>query len=262
MASAYQSFAVAHLNAAARVSLSAAIAMLWLTAGHGQTRPVDLELVLAIDTSASVDAREYALQVDGLVAAFQNPEVVAAIEALGQAGIAVCVTQWSSAGQNRVALDWMPLRTRVDAEAFAQQLADMPRYYIDGGTALGAAIVFAGRLFDNNAWDGNRRVIDVSGDGKDNEAHGVRVARDGAAAAGITINGLAILNEDFVLDRYYRDYVIAGPAAFVVAAADYQAFAAAVRTKLIREIAGLPVAADDPPDHRARHADLGGLPRP
>ena len=233
--------------AACRTALRAAVLVLSLTAADVLAQPVDLELVLAIDTSPSVDRGEYALQVKGFADAFRSAGVVAAIEAVGQAGIAVCVTQWSSAGQNRLALDWTTLNSAAHAQAFATRLAAMPRYHVAGETAIGAAIAFAIRLLDTNTLERNRRIIDISGDGESNQGVSLSWARERAVAAGITINGLAILNEYRWLDRYYRETVIEGPSAFVITAADYDAFAEAIRAKFVREIGGVPVAADDPP---------------
>jgi len=208
--------------------------------------PVDLELILAIDVSGSVDLDEARLQREGYVAAFRHPDVIRAIES-GQFGqIAVLYTEWAGRLENRVVLDWRLVRDRESAEAFAEALAAAP---ISRGrrTSISAAIDFAVPRFGTADFEGLRRVIDLSGDGPNNDGGEVVPARDRAIEAGIVINGLPIINERQYtwglpnlkeLDAYYRDCVVGGPGAFHIVAEDFHSFASAIRRKLVLEIAG------------------------
>jgi len=197
---------------------------------------VELELVLAVDASSSVDSQEFALQMQGIASAFRDPAVLAALRAVD--GVAVTLMQWSSTNRQAVVVPWTLLRGDADAGAFAGALERAPRRVRSGGTSIAAALDAAHREIAGNAYQGRRQVIDLSGDGRANMGARPSRARDRIAAAGVTINGLAILNEEPTLDRYYADYVIAGPRAFLMTAVDYQSFAQAIRRKLIREITG------------------------
>ncbi len=209
--------------------------------------PVDLELVLAVDTSSSVSAEEFDLQMRGLAEAFRSPAVVQAIRAAGDLGLAVSLVQWSDARKQTLAIDWVMVTDDASAARFSEEIENTPRFLIGGGTALGGALSFSMRQFETSGYQGRRKVIDVSGDGRTNQgAHPSRV-RDKAVAAGITVNGLAILNEDLYVDRYYLYNVIGGTCAFVMTATDYEDFAEAILAKLIKEIAGVPIAARPPP---------------
>ncbi|MCG8356779.1 MAG: DUF1194 domain-containing protein [Kiloniellales bacterium] len=208
-------------------------------------RLVDLELILAVDVSSSVDAAEFDLQMQGLAAAFRDPAVLAAIRATGGRGIAVSLIQWSAGGDQTIAVDWTAVRDRASADLFADRLARTPRLILGGDTSIKGAIRYAARQFEQNGFAGLRQVIDISGDGGaivTLETAMPDKARDGAVAQGITINGLAILDEVPHLQAYYRDYVIGGAGAFVMVASDYQDFAAAMLEKLVREISDRPVA--------------------
>ncbi|MGK7344731.1 MAG: DUF1194 domain-containing protein, partial [Candidatus Nitrospinota bacterium M3_3B_026] len=223
--------------------LSALPAALALAAGApARAGPVDLELVLAVDASSSVDRSEFDLQMQGLAGAFRDPKVQAAIEAAGDLGIAVTLVQWSGARRQEVAVPWTRVADAGAAEALAERIATTPRFVIGGGTALGSAMAFALGRFRDNGFDGRRRVIDVSGDGRANQGRLPGQVRDEAVGAGVTVNGVAILNEERALDRYYRDNVIGGTAAFLLTAADYEDFARAIVAKLVRELSGVPVA--------------------
>jgi hypothetical protein len=206
-------------------------------------RPVDLELVLAVDASSSVSASEFELQIQGLAQAFRDPRILQAIRATGELGVAVSLVQWSDHRKQFLAVDWTLVVDPDGAIAFADKVADTPRFVIGGGTAIGDVLNFAMRLLDGNDFEGRRRVIDVSGDGRANQGAEPARLRDQAVALGITINGLAILNEDSTVADYYRDQVIGGDGAFVVTANDYESYAQAILTKLLREIAGALVAA-------------------
>ena len=206
-------------------------------------RPVDLELVLAVDASSSVSAMEFELQIQGLAQAFRDPRVLQAIRAAGDLGVAVSLVQWSDHRKQFLAVDWTLVADPDGAAAFADEVADTPRFVIGGGTAIGGVLNFAMRSLDGNDFQGRRRVIDVSGDGRANQGAEPARLRDQAVARGITINGLAILNEDLTVADYYRAQVIGGAGAFVMSANDYESYALAILTKLLREIAGALVAA-------------------
>lgn len=207
--------------------------------------PVAIELVLAVDASGSVDAAEFDLQMRGLANAFRDPDVVAAIRGAGSGGVAVALVQWSGPGHQLVVVDWITVFDASSARHFADRIEAAGRQ-IHGETSITHALRFCMQLFGTNGFSGRRKVIDVSGDGPTNFGFPPDAMRDLAAAAGITINGLAIVNEWPDLDRYYRDHVIGGPGAFVVTAGDYQDFATAIRLKLIQEIRGVPLALEMP----------------
>ncbi len=204
---------------------------------------VDLELVLAVDASSSVSAQEFDLQIKGLAEAFRTQEVLAAVQASGDLGIAVSMVQWSDNRKQTMAVDWSLIRSEAQALALADAIEATPRYLVGGGTAIGGALKYAIRQFENNGFAGRRQVIDVSGDGRTNQGSQPKHQRDRAVELGITINGLAILNEDPTIDNYYYLNVIGGTGAFVLTANDYESYALAILSKLIREIAAVPVAA-------------------
>lgn len=209
--------------------------------------PVDLQLVLAVDASSSVDFDEFNLMANGLAHAFRDERVKQAISSGALGAIAVTVVQWASAGTNaqHVSVPWQLVDGPDASEVLADKLQMMPRDVDGGGTSIGNAIRYSMQQFSVGPYRGLRQVIDVSGDGIDNGVDPVRPARDDAVAQGITINGLAILNEEKNLDRHYQDYVIGGPGAFVIDAADYADFARAILQKLIREISDVPIAQID-----------------
>lgn len=208
---------------------------------------VDLELVLAVDVSLSVDSEEAQLQRQGYVQAFRDPLVVDAIGGGILGRIAVTYFEWANSAHTHLVVDWTLVDSPAAAERFATALAARrpgPAHY----TSISGAIDFGAELFQDNGFEGTRQVIDVSGDGPNNWGDLVTQARDRAVAQGITINGLPILDRSSGpfsrynipnLDLYYRDCVIGGPAAFIVVAEDFKAFASAIRRKLILEIAGL-----------------------
>ncbi|MDX5359755.1 MAG: DUF1194 domain-containing protein [Alphaproteobacteria bacterium] len=216
-----------------RASLLAA--GLWVAPAAAE-EPVALELVLALDTSESVNAEEFALQARGLAAAFAHPRVQQAIARAGDGGVAIAVTQWAGLGEQTVSIPWTHLRGEADADALAARLAGLERAYLAGGTGIAAALTHAAALFEGNGFAGERLVIDISGDGRENRGGDVAGVRDAIVARGIGINGLPILNEDRFLYYYYRGNVIGGPGAFAEIANDYNDFANAIVEKLVREI--------------------------
>jgi len=221
-----------------------------VVAALGQSAPagaraVELELVLGVDTSMSVGADEFALQMAGYAAAFRHPEVLQAIRG-SNGGIAVTLVQWADSYQQAVSIDWTWVGDLASAAVLADRIARVGRRFVGPGTALAAALAYCLDRFEGNGFEGVRRTVDISGDGRDNRGPRVTLVRALAMTSGITVNGLAILNDEPFLDRYYERQVIVGPDAFVVAAADYQDFAAAIVKKLVREIAGPQIARAPP----------------
>lgn len=211
-----------------------------------ERRQVDLELALMIDVSASVSDEEFALQVEGLAAALSSPEVLDAIAISARRGIAVAVMQWSNAENQRLAVDWTFLRDEASTLEMAARIQAMPRMIQGGHTAISNALAFGLQELEINRFEGLRRVIDLSGDGRNNDGFRLASTREEVLARGITINGLPILNELPFLDRYFRDYVIGGAGAFYVVAEDYPDFAYAMVRKLVREISASPISRGPP----------------
>jgi Protein of unknown function (DUF1194) len=223
----------------ARLALAVLLAGIGpLGQARARAEPVDLELVLGVDTSMSVASDEFALQMAGYARAFRHPEVLRAIESAGGNGIAVSLVQWADSAQQAVSIGWTRVGDPASAAAFADRIGATGRRFTGPGTALATALGFCLRLFDGNGFEGRRQVVDLSGDGRDNRGPKVTLIRDRALATGVTVNGLAIVSDEPFLDRYYERQLIAGPDAFVVAAADYRDFADAIVKKLVREIAG------------------------
>jgi hypothetical protein len=208
--------------------------------------PVDLELVLAVDASGSVNDREFELQTHGLAEAFRDPEVQAALQAPGRRGIAVTLMQWSGQFQQVVSVDWTLVHDPPSAIAFARRTEATERRFT-AETGIANALAFGIRLLEQNRFTGGRRVIDISGDGEANSGGAPDPVRDAAAAARITINGLAILDEIPTLNLYYADHVIGGPDAFLIVAKDSRDFTRAIRQKLLREIQSAPLARREAP---------------
>jgi hypothetical protein len=206
---------------------------------------VDLELVLAVDISLSMDSEEQRLQRDGHVEAIRHPEVIAAIRDGLHGRIALTYMQWAGSASQEVLVSWSLIDGTDSAEAFAERLAAVPLRRARR-TSISSALHFAHGLFDGSGFRGLRRVVDVSGDGANNQGIPVPDARDRLVEQGIVINGLAIMIsrpglEDFFhlvnLEEYFEDCVIGGPGAFVMRITDQNQFAAAIRSKMILEIA-------------------------
>ena len=218
---------------------------------HAQNTAVELELVLAVDTSASVDNKEYRLQMNGVAQAFRDPDVIDAIESFGQSGIAVAMIHWSERAARVTA--WSHIKDRNASFRYAARIEAIPRTKLGVTTSIGTALAFAENEIATNGFDGRRRSIDVSGDGKNNSGLPLWVQRSRVIISGITINGLAILDQDPFLKRYYRNHVIGGNGAFVKTAVDFEDFARAFRAKLLREIRAL-ISRKSPPVSSARLA--------
>ena len=214
-------------------------------AARAQT-PVAIELVLAVDTSLSVDDDEFALQMQGIARAFRTPEIIALI---GQRrGVAVTLFQWSSEVDPRFVIPWRLLHEPASVLAFADQVEQAAREPSRGFTAMGRAIDFAIELIANNPVAGQELKIDVSADGRNNTGPLPTAARKRASALGIAINGLPILVDTYSLDTYFREKVIAGPGAFVEIATDYDDFARVFLRKLRRELTSFVSRTGPPPD--------------
>lgn len=211
---------------------------------------VDLELVLAADISDSMDQDEQRLQRNGYAEAFRDTEIINAITAGPRGRIAVTFIEWGDLARPRVVVPWHVIDGSDAAKAFAEKL-ERSRIGRRGRTSISGALSFGAHLIENNDYRGDRRVIDVSGDGPNNQGRPVDAARDSVVARGIVINGLPILiklnnpRDPFgsgfdkrVLDIYYRDCVIGGPGAFMVPIRSRAELAEGIRYKLLLEIAG------------------------
>lgn len=219
------------------LALTAALLMVAPSAAaQAPSIPVALELVLAVDTSASVDRHEFEMQVKGISQAFAHPEVIAAIESLGKAGMAVTMVQWSGPESSAAVLPFHHVYDQRTAKAFGFLVSLTHRRSTAGTTAMAHAVQLSAELMEANEFEGDRQVIDVSGDGRNNTPPDVEITRDQVVRRGFTINGLAILSDDPRLDFYYRNSLIGGKDAFVEVAKGYDEFARAIRQKLIREI--------------------------
>jgi hypothetical protein len=235
------------------VSFAAGVAFATIAVLPAVTRAetADVAIALTADVSRSIDDEEFQLQRQGYAAAVTNPRVVQAIQSGPQGGVALCFLEWAGPDQLAVVAKWMVIRDGKGAAEFAKILLDAPRSSA-GRTAIGAGIDFAVAQFETGGVAAKRRIIDVSGDGSNNSGRLVTDARDEAVAKGITINGLAIINEKtsgepesfrYVhthpaggLPNYYRDNVIGGPGAFVLEIVNFDTFAQAMTNKLLTEI--------------------------
>ncbi len=242
--------------------LTVALGLLWTPPARAALQ-VDLELLLAVDVSGSVDETEGQLQRKGYVTAFRAPEVIAAIRSGFRKRIAVTYVEWAGFDFQSHIVGWTLIHDQASAHSFAAKLGKTP---IQTGpyTSISGAIEYAMPLFKKNGFEAPRRVIDISGDGPNNSGRLVTLARQEAIRAGFTINGLPISNDRPSrfgrlpmpnLDLYYRKCVIGGPRAFIVLAEDFKSFARAIRKKLVLEIAGkMPENRRTPPTGKFRLA--------
>ena len=224
----------------AALAVWAAVALPHIEGAQAKT-PVSIELVLAVDTSLSVDGFEYDLLMNGIARAFRTPEI---IKLIGQQnGVAVTLFQWSSGVSEQYMIPWRLLQDPASVLSFAAKVETAERDPNRGFTAIGGAIEFGVRLIAGNAFEGRQLKIDVSGDGRNNIGVPPSIPRQEADALEIVINGLPILtytgSDTHDLDTYYRQKIILGPGAFVEIANDYDDFARAFERKLRREIAPL-----------------------
>ncbi len=219
---------------------------------HAEDIEVDVQLVLAVDVSRSMTPNELEIQRRGYAEAIVSKDVLTAIRdgLIGQ--IAVIYVEWAGSYSQNVVVDWTLIGSEEQAQAFAAQLTAR----FDSAlrrTSISGALDFSSTLFDGNGFISNRRVIDVSGDGPNNHGRPVLPAREDTLAKGIVINGLPLMTREGMgsqwmlddLDAYYRDCVIGGPGSFVLPVREWAQFPAAVRQKLVLELAGADEKADD-----------------
>lgn len=228
--------------------------------GKNAPANVDVALVIAVDVSYSMDPDEQALQREGYIVGLTSAEFLNALKQGVHGRVAVIYFEWAGESDQKIVMPWRVIDGAASAKAVADEIAAAP-YRRSYRTSISGALKFAGPLFDNSQYRGLRRVIDVSGDGANNQGPPVTTIRDELLAQGITINGLPIMlkrpmnaNMDLEnLDEYYEDCVTGGPGSFVISIKDREKFKEATRTKLVLEIAGrvppariIPVSAQEP----------------
>jgi hypothetical protein len=217
---------------------------------------VDLQLVLAVDASGSVNDARFELQKQGYAAAFRNPQVVKAIMSGGEQAIAVTMMQWTGPFMHVQVVPWTLVKDAASAQTFGDAISRSQRELYGGGTSISGAVDQSMLLLSQSPYASQRRTIDISGDGANTSGRSIANARDEAVKNGVSINGLPILSLEPFLDTYYYNYVIGGPGAFMVPVANYENFADAVVKKLILEIA----ANEDRPLMKQWGAVLAGTP--
>ncbi|AUH34418.1 hypothetical protein CUV01_14395 [Paracoccus tegillarcae] len=231
--------------------------MLWagLATAAAQTEPAELgvgaELVIAVDISRSIDPDEQLIQRQGYAAAFRSKDVQDAIMHGGWGRVAITYVEWAGEPIQNIIIPWTLIDSADAAHGFADRIEQgSPRSA--SRTSISGVISFSAEMFEQNGYTGLRRVIDVSGDGPNNQGRGVTEARDAALMRGITINGLPLMTNGrreaafgfgrwstiANLDAYYADCVIGGPGAFAIPVTAWDQFANAVRQKLVLELAG------------------------
>jgi len=229
-----------------RTALLGSLAAATVSTAARAEAPVDLQLVLAVDVSRSIDEVEAELQRRGYIEALTNDRIIDAILSGENRRIAICYTEWAGTHYQVVVLDWTVIDSAGAAKRFADKLAEAPRQS-QSWTAVGAALAHAGQRFENSGYVSKRRVIDVSGDGRTNDGPPAELVRDRLVTQGIVINGLPVMMNrtnfgrppDLTLDKYYEENVIGGAGSFMIVADDFNHFGRAVRTKLVREISGV-----------------------
>jgi hypothetical protein len=223
----------------ARILAALWLALGWFFAAQPALAQADLALVMAVDVSSSVDAQRFKLQRDGIAEGLKSKAVIDAVAAGPRQTIELAIVEWSE--EQKLLVDWTIIRNPADLDAVAHALRSKERPAVGWKTDVGGAIAKAVALFDTAPLPADRMVIDVSGDGQQNEGHlAAAGARDAAVARGITINGLPITSGDEPeVDRWYRDHVIGGAGAFMVVANGHENFSDAMRMKLAREVASL-----------------------
>lgn len=217
-----------------------------LTARAGEPAPVDVELVIAVDISYSMDFDELALQREGYIQALTSKEFINALRSGGHGRIAVVYVEWAGSHEQQVVVPWQLIDGRAAAEDFAAKLAAAPvrRTY---RTSISSGLIFSATLFGQSGFKGVRRVIDISGDGTNNQGPLIEPTRDAIVEKGIVINGLPLqlkLPAMSMLDipnlhEYYEDCVIGGTGSFVVPVRERSQFVDAVRQKLVLEVSSI-----------------------
>ena len=222
--------------------------LLLVTAQPAAAEDVDLALALVTDVSRSIDDTEFALEKQGYATAFTSPAVIKAIKGGFLGKIAVAYIEFAGEGETSTLIDWTLIRDEASARAFAERLTAAQRSF-RGRTAISSGIDLAVQVLTESGHNATRRVIDVCGDGTNNAGREITAARDDAVRAGITINGLAIINDHPIswtfahvqppggLPHYYRENVTGGPGSFVLEIHDFNTFGEAMTRKLVTEIA-------------------------
>jgi hypothetical protein len=205
---------------------------------NGPRAEVDVALALAVDSSGSISQERLLMQMHGYTSALRHPSFIEAVRGGNHGRIALTYVTWTDARRQEQVVGWRVIEDTPGAEAFAHSIETgiLPG---PGWTSISGAIDFCVGLLIGSGYMAMRRVIDISGDGANNDGRPVTEARDAAVAAGVTINGLPIVEVEPDLEKYYRENVIGGPDAFVVVAKDTASFGQAVLRKLLVEVAGV-----------------------
>lgn len=226
-----------------RISAVVASGLLALAPAQTQATPVDVELVLAVDVSESMDGQEFAIQRAGYVEALRDPAFVRAARSGPNGRVAVTYFEWAGTVRTASSVPWQVIDSAESAYAFAARLESRP-FSAFRGTSISNALSFAVKSLDSNRFDGARRIIDISGDGPNNFGPPVASARDAAVERGVTVNGLPVLIRPSPIfpdvSRYYAQCVVGGPGSFVLPVRAVSEFATAIRRKLIMEVSGAP----------------------
>jgi hypothetical protein len=216
--------------------------------------PVDLQLVMAVDVSRSIDEVEAELQRRGYIEAMTSERVIDAILSGENRRIAVCYVEWAGTHYQQTVIDWMLIDSAQAGRRFSEKLAESPRTS-QSWTAVGQGLIYSAKRFEDAPYTSKRRVIDISGDGRTNDGPPAELVRDRLVADGFVINGLPVMMNrtnygrpaDAALDKYYEENVVGGPGSFMIVAATFDDFGRAVRSKLIREISGRETPAPSAP---------------
>lgn len=217
-----------------KLAIAGALMMAWAGPPATAQTPVSVELVLAVDTSLSVNNEEYALQMRGIAQAFRAQDVIDLIGLYD--GVAVTLIQWGGWTSEKHTVPWQVLKSRSSIMEFARQVEQTKRENVGYFTAIGTAIGAAMKSIIENEYVGKLRKIDVSGDGVNNAGPTPQSTQAIAEQLGISVNGLAVRTDLAILDQYYRENVIAGPGAFVITAERYSDFERAMHKKLKKEL--------------------------
>ena len=226
-----------------RTALVGSLAVLAGASAARAATPVDLQLVMAVDVSRSIDEVEAELQRRGYIEAMTNERVIDAILSGENKAIGVCYVEWAGTHYQQTVVDWMLIDSAQAALGFSDKLAESPRTS-QSWTAVGQGLLYSAKRFEDAPFTSRRRVIDISGDGRTNDGPPAELVRDTLVADGFVINGLPVMMNrtnygrppDTTLDKYYEENVIGGPGSFMTVAANFDDFGHAVRSKLIREI--------------------------
>ncbi|WP_179187848.1 DUF1194 domain-containing protein [Kiloniella majae] len=212
-----------------------------MSATHAEGLAVDMELILAVDCSYSVSDAEYQLQMNGLARALRSPAVNVAIQAGHYKKISIALIQWSGTNNQIVSIPWTAIGSPSSVTNLSERIHRLPRHVALGPTSISAVIAKSLHMFSNSPYRSYRKVLDISGDGRNNDGVPAHFLRDVAIKKGVTVNGLAIINETPTLHHYFRNAVIGGQGSFVIKANSYEAYKYAIQKKLVREIAPLPI---------------------